>query len=174
MVDPQNRGDHVDGDRHAEGGHQVERRPRDDAPQGLVDDPLHLRPELGHPGVQRLGQGLADARVVGVVQQQDAGGLAAIVRVGVGLHQAPRQKRLAVGPDRVAPQGAVRHQAAHVGVAGQDHAARGLVAMHRATGAQVVQQDMRVCAIGGIERRQLEHRRKGLVGHLVLHRSTGG
>jgi len=52
MGNAQDGGDHVDRDRHAEQVHQVDFGLGPDPVQGLIDDPLDLGPEAGHPGVK--------------------------------------------------------------------------------------------------------------------------
>ncbi len=103
--------------------------------------------------------------MVGIVQHQDAGGLAAGGALGNLVGEAALQGRGLLGAQGIAPQAAVGDQAAHIVIAGQDEAAGHLVAMHRAAGPQVVQHRMGIGAIGRIERRQLKHGRQRLVGH---------
>ncbi len=165
MLDPQDRGDGVDRDRDAELAHQVEGLCARDGVQGLVNDALDLRAGLGHAGVEGLGQGAADAGMIRIVQHQDAGGLPARDAFDRFVSEAALHHRRRLGPHGVAPQGAVGDQGADVIVAGQDKAAGHLVPAHRAAGAQVVENLMRIGSVGRIQRRQLEDGRQRLVGH---------
>jgi len=137
VVDAQDRGNHIDGDRHAEPAHQVEGRPRWDRIQRLVDDPLHLGTERGDPGVKGLGQRRADALVVGVIQHQDAGGLAARQPFHVRRDDGADHPHRVLGLERIAPQRPIGHQRADIGVTGQDVAGGRVVPMHRTARAQV-------------------------------------
>jgi len=161
----QDRGDHIDRNRHAERAHQIERPAGIDPVQGLGDDPLDLRLEPGHPGVEGLRERLADAGVVGIVEGEDAAGFAAQRPLGQFLGARALQQGALLGLEGIAPHRPVGDQRADVVVAGQEHAAGALVLIDRTAGAQIVQHVVRFGPVVRIERGELEEGGKGLVVH---------
>ena len=159
MVHAEDGGNDVDGYGDAERLHQVERSCRIDPIEGLLDDPLHLGAKSRDAGIEGPGQWLADARVVGVIEREDARGFAAGHVVGDGF-EAAAQPRGRLGVDGVAPEAAIRDQSADVVIAREDETARRLVAVDRALRAQRVEGHVRICPIVGIQRRQLQKCRR--------------
>ena len=166
MIDPQDRGDHVDRDRHAEVGHQVERLAGRQPVQRAVDNRLPLGPDTRHAGIQRLGQRMADARVVGIVEHQDRSRLAARQRAVHTAGEHPRRHRLGVALQRICPQAAVVDRRTHISIAGEENVSAFGVHMHRASAAKVVQDRIRIVAVGFAQRRQVDQRgKRRIIGH---------
>ena len=161
-VDAKDRGDGVDRHGHAQAVHQVELGLAGDGVERLVDDPFDLRPELRHPRIERLGQRLAHAGVVGVIEHQDAGRAAARHGRVVTLEEPPLHDGRRVGLDWIAPQRPVADHGPDILVAAQHQAARHRVVLHRAAAAQVVEEHVRILVELGIERGELQDARRRL------------
>ena len=118
------------------------------------------------PLVKRLGQGTANAGVVGIIEKQDAHAAAA---VDDPLHllfpHPPGHVRGRLGVDRVAPEGEVGKHAPHILMPGEEEGPGHLIAQDRMVVAQGRQKGVGILPESRIERRQLQNARRGGVVH---------